>query len=493
MISSVYRKAVTRWRNQSSSEANPAPVTVIQWLLVITPVPIALSSYEFRSYAMLALITQALVVLNVLLLIIVTREVLTTRTIGKFCLVGGTFIFYWLDAWSLSTSRTPFSIAEGFPINAGQFDQEMIQQALVYTSVFQLLLFVGFSIRVRIERPLRFFTARVDSLSLDRTLIAMLLAICSILPLLIYYEFDDAKIITALLASRSGTELEAPEPGLAQHVAVFGIYGASLFFVYALKTKTWQRFWWLFLGVLAALPLISGGARHIWLYISLPSLLIVLRGFKGSFTTSRLLALVSVALLIVIVAQLQIAYRAVGWKEIGNETTQELSAVNTNGQFTALLFAEYLVPNEHPYFLEPVEPYFLIHWIPRQIWPTKPIMETWTYYNDRYVEGAAFNVTPSAIGQFHMSFGLAGVIFIGAWLGFLTLFADRLLLQLNSDRQRAMFVVVGMFYAFIISSFRFYSPIYFSYFLFGVLAMFLLTRRATARQALVLKPQQLPA
>jgi hypothetical protein len=127
--------------------------------------------------------------------------------------------------------------------------------------------------------------------------------------------------------------------------------------------------------------------------------------------------------------------------------------------------------------MEPAEPYFLIHWIPRQVWPDKPIMESWTFYNESYVQGAAYNVTPSVIGQFHLNWGLPGVIFIGGWLGFLTCLADRVLLRLDSDRQRAMFVVVGMFYAFIISSFRFYSPIYFSYFLFGVLAMLLLTRR----------------
>jgi len=72
---------------------------------------------------------------------------------------------------------------------------------------------------------------------------------------------------------------------------------------------------------------------------------------------------------------------------------------------------------------------------------------------------------------------MAGVVFIGAWLGFLSFVADRVLMSLNPNRQRAMFVVVGMLYAFIISSFRFYSPVYFSYFLFGLLAMFLLTRR----------------
>src|SRR5207253_916461 len=90
---------------------------------------------------------------------------------------------------------------------------------------------------------------------------------------------------------------------------------------------------------------------------------------------------------------------------------------------------------------------------------------------------AAYNVTPSVIGQFYMSWGPSGVVFIGLWLGFLTALGDRVFLLLDSDRQRAMFVAGGMFYAFIISSFRFYSPIYFSYFLFGFVAMLALTSR----------------
>src|SRR5205807_4407674 len=124
MIHAAYHKTIARWRSQGATEGTPPAVTIIQWLLVTAPVLLALTSYEFQSYAVLAFITQALVVLNVLLLIIVTREVLKTRTIGKFCLIGGTFIFYWLDALALSSMKDPFSIAEGFPINATQFDQE---------------------------------------------------------------------------------------------------------------------------------------------------------------------------------------------------------------------------------------------------------------------------------------------------------------------------------------------------------------------------------
>jgi hypothetical protein len=468
---------LARKRPDTNEGQFPPRVTLTQWILVLVPVVIAATAYEVTSYKILALLTEALCVLSVALLILVAIETLQTRVIGKLCLVGGVLLFYWTEALALAIQESPFSITEGFPINAAQFDEELIRQAFLYVTLFQLFLFVGYSVRPRIEKAVRAFASRVDSLSFDRWIFAFLLVTCAVLPLLIFYDFDFDKIIGALLASRSGTDFEAPEPGLTQHLALFGIYGAALFFVYALKTSTWLRLWWLFLAAVAALPFVTGGTRHLWLYISLPSLLIVLRGFKGQLDGRRVVGFAAAALIILVVAQVQFAYRSVGWKEVGTVPTEELSQLNTTGQFTALLFAEYLVPNEHPYFMEPVEPYFLIHWIPRLWWPEKPIMESWAFYDESYVQGAAYNVTPSVIGQFHLNWGLPGVIFIGVWLGFLTCVADRVLLCLNSDRQRAMFVVVGMFYAFIISSFRIYSPVYFSYFLFGLLAMLLLTRR----------------
>lgn len=493
MSSSPYQRVVGRWRaaRVNSLESGVPNVTVFQWLVGCASIAISVASYEVTDYAVLATITQVLVGMSLLLVVAATREVLKTKSIGKFCLIAGVFIFYWLDALTLSLQPIPFSVPEGFPLDATQFDQDLIHQALFYVSVFQLFLLVGHTIRPGIERPLRFLTSRIDSLSFDRTLIGFFLIMCAVAPLLVYY--DIGTIAGVLLASRSGTELESPEPGLVQHLALFGIYGAALFFVYALKAATWRRLWWLGLAVIAALPFVLSGTRHIWLYISLPSVLIVLRGFKGALDHRRVGALTTVALVVLVVAQAQFVYRSVGWSNLGEVPAEQLSQINTNGQLTALLFAEHLVPGQHAYFMELVEPYFLIHWIPRQLWPSKPIMESWAYYNDAYVQGASFNVTPSIIGQFHLNWGLAGVVFVGTWLGFLTIAVDRLVLLLDSERQRATFVVVGMFYAFIISSFRLYSPVYFSYFLFGVIAMFLLTRRRRSGTAMTFRSDKAAA
>jgi hypothetical protein len=478
-------RALQKFQFDGSKSAVPR-VKLVQWILTAIPVIGAALSTEVRSYHALAIVTQICAGFSALLLISVVLEALRTRVIGKSFLIAGVFVFYWLDALALSLQTTAFGIPEGFPIKATQFSQSLVQLALIYVTLFQLLLLIGYSIRPRFNKPIAFLASRFDALSFDRSVLGMMLIVCAVLPLLIYFQFDLEKVVSVLIDSRSVAYLDAPQPGMAQHLTMFGVYGASLFFVYAIKSSAWRRFWWLSLGLIAALPFVSFGTRHIWLYISLPSFLIILREFKSQADRKYGALGLSVAVLVIlVVAQFQFAYRSVGWREVGTVPT-ELSEINTNGHFTALLFAEQLVPNEHPYFMQPVEFYFLIHWVPRQLWPDKPIMESWAYYNDSYVQGAAVNVTPSVIGQFHMEWGLAGVIFIGAWLGFLIVLADRLLLLLNPNQQRAMFVVIGMFYAFIISSFRFYSPVYFSYFIFGFFPMFFLTRRRHLNQQTLL-------
>jgi hypothetical protein len=76
----------------------PPRVTIVQWGLAAVSVAIAGFSYEVISYVWLASMTQVLVLLSFISLVIVTREVFRTGSIGKFCLVAGVFVFYWIDA-----------------------------------------------------------------------------------------------------------------------------------------------------------------------------------------------------------------------------------------------------------------------------------------------------------------------------------------------------------------------------------------------------------
>jgi oligosaccharide repeat unit polymerase len=303
------------------------------------------------------------------------------------------------------------------------------------------------------------------------------IAACGYVVMIVAYGFSPATIRGALLASRSEFNVEWRDPGLVSHLFCVGIAGSSLLLVQALCYRgqgRWLRLLW---GAVTALPFLMLGTRHQLLFLLLPVLLVFLRQWPGKLTPVVVLRWASGCLLVWLLFQVEFVVRTAGWNTVGTVNEEQLLNPNTNGQFSALLFAEYLVPGEHPYFRELAEPYFVTHWVPSAIWPQKPFMESWQYYNSAWTQGARFNVTPSVIGQFHMNFGVWGVIYIGLWLGLLTYIADRVAASIDVNRQWAMAVVVGMFYAFIVSSFRFYSPIYLTFFVVGTVPMLLLTHR----------------
>ena len=106
-------------------------------------------------------------------------------------------------------------------------------------------------------------------------------------------------------------------------------------------------------------------------------------------------------------------------------------------------------------------------------------MKSWRFFDDRATGGApGSNVTPSVIGQYYMNYGPFGTIYIALLLGVLTGFADRIAIGLRRSEQTGMVVLVGTLYAFIFSSFRFFSPYYIAPFVFGLVMMYVLTRRA---------------
>jgi len=179
---------------------------------------------------------------------------------------------------------------------------------------------------------------------------------------------------------------------------------------------------------------------------------------------------------------LQFGLRSTGWTALGSVTVDPVSTVNMTGMFSALLFALYLVPATRGHFFEVPESYFLVHWIPRSYWAGKPAMVSWEYYNAAWTQDAPFNVTPSVIGQYHLNFGFAGIVYIGLLLGLLTSVIDRLLLAARPDRQIVLITFCGLAYAFVASSFRYYAPLYFAYLAFGFVGMLLLTRRVPARR-----------
>lgn len=473
---------------QKSAPRRLPKVVIIQWALAVFALLVAISSYLVHTYDGLVMLTPVLVLASLSLAVQMAAEMIVTRLPGKFILLASTFFYFWIGAIDIARQDVPFSVPSGLPFPARQFDIEFIQLAFVYIALFQIALLIGYSIQPHVPRLIRVASSRFDSRSHNAHALRYVLAACALVPILLSYNLDIWTTIQVLIASRGETSSEAKDIGLVHFLLFFGMFGAALFLVEAVVLRSIGKIRDLFIGIITVLPFILSGTRHLWLFISFPACMLLFRRLRGKLTITRVLRWAVVVFVIILVMQFQYVLRTTGWEDVRAVSSQDLTQAEVTGQFTALLYAEYLVPGTHEYFMEPAETYFIIHWIPRKFWPDKPIMQSWSYYNDSYTQGGAFNVTPSVIGQFHLNWGIYGVIFIGIWLGILASIADRMLLNINLEKQHAMAVVIGMFYTFIISSFRFYSPIYFAYLLFAIIAMWFVTHRSLESGGMIQEP-----
>ena len=416
----------------------------------------------------------ALVVLGGAILVFTGIETLSTRECGKSLMMAGMFVSYWLEILGLALNDFPGSD----PVPWSHWPDELVRDGLLYVALFQFFLLVGYSLNPRMGRITRWATTRIDVRSTPSNYLLYGLASFGVLPFVVAFKGDLLRAGAALLAARSDDTV-LRDPTIASYLAMFGIFAAAVLGVRAFSGRSSLADKGI--AIAATLPFALAGTRHIWMYATLPLLVVMIRRIKGVLSPMRALRWALLAVALLTVTQLQTAMRTAGWTVITPEARSEFKRLDAYGNFTPQLFAQFLVPRHHDYFMEPATPYFFTHFILRRFWPNKPNMAFWEYYDYAWMRGGVGNVTPSITGQYYMNWGVIGVVFIGTWMGFLARTADRLLSVLDMERQTAMACLVGMFYAFLMAAFRFYAPFYFAYVVFAGFGMMTLTRKLSSR------------
>lgn len=453
-----------------------------QWGLAIFAVAAVLIGYSAKTYTELAVVAFALTGINTALVWSLFEVALQEKVLGKFLLSFSTTVVFYVEALTSALDVPSFHVLSGMPLPSVQFGQNLIKQAFFYIALFQIALFAGYSIRPRLPGLLAWTTSRVDVVK-HGFWIRCALALCIILAPLYYADFHFREVFEALAGAYKRFILPTPHTGLLSHTTSLGLFGGSLMLTEALLFRPRHRFLSLFFGLFVTAAVLLTGTRHLLSFVVFPVIAVALIRMRGTLKSGRILRWCAGAILILLAIQLQLAIRTRGWDKISELRLADLVPHRPGGQFDALLFAEYLVPQQHDYFFDIAEPYFIIYWVPRTVWPNKPSVPSWQFYNDTYTRNdPVWNVTPSIIGQYHMGWGVFGVVFIGIWMGFLTYIADRLFLALNTNNQHAMATLIGMSYIFVVSSFRTYHPFYFAYMVFAFMGMLLVTRRASHLQ-----------
>jgi hypothetical protein len=218
-------------------------------------------------------------------------------------------------------------------------------------------------------------------------------------------------------------------------------------------------------------------------FLFLPSLLILVAPARHFFRWQkrRRIALALTALTGALVL-FQGAVRTTGLGQNSKRQSVSLTKSLQSGwcghdHFGAMLIAIDLVDSRGEFFMEPIAPFFVTHFIPRRFWRDKPYPESWLTYNAVVTRGYNFNVTPSITGQYYMNWSYLGVAWIGLFIGWLARCCETWFSQLELRRQLMSATVAGLLLAFIFLSFRFFYPLYFSYPLFGFIAYVVFTRK----------------
>lgn len=463
----------------------PPRVSVAEWWLVCCVVVLGIASAFSASYDYLVGVLWLILPLNAALLTIAVRDAVQERYVGKALLVGSTFVFFWLDAAVLASAKIPFS-PNSVAIGAAQFSEATVGRSYFHIALFELTLFLGYSWSPSIRGLLKWTGSRIDARAARSTICPCAMAAVILLPLLLQSRFDPSALLSSLLKSRSqgGTAIGYEANSYISNMLYYiGMYGTALLYV-RIAVSTRYRWRCAALAAICTVPVVLTGARHLVLYILLPVLAVTAarpRQVSGGRPYVRLFVL---ALGLIVIAQVQLILRPVGFDKLSAVAPSRLLQTDISGQFSALLLAEHLVPSAHDYFLEPVEPYFVTHFVPRGLWSTKPEMRTQRFYDDSYTQGVkGTNYTPTAVGQYYMNWGFLGVAAIGCWLGFLGKTADRLFARICPSKQMAIATGLGMFYAFLVSSFRIYAPYYFAFFGVGFAVSFIISRRSKGSPA----------
>lgn len=468
------------WRN--IGQAAP-PITPTQWLLSLAALLLAAFGCLTPSSTSAQITTILTSGIWLLVSVHAIRNTLRSGLLGQAVMFCSVWVMFYFEALRSALFTPPFSAPPGYPGVQGQFDVDIIHHALLHLCLFQFTLLLGYASARGTHSLSRWLGSRCDVVQ-GRRALQLVLASFMVLALGSVYRWNWPAVSRALLGSYRVrmaqdafllTDVNFP---LLWYLLPVGLYGTAVLFVGALQTRGLRRYVAGALALAGIIFVLLLSSRHYLLVIVIPVGAVLLKRFYRHSGVSRVLLLGAAALVVFWALQAQTAVRGSGWKSLFRLSPQQVLSTDPGGQFEALLFAESLVPREHDFFGEPTPLVFLTYWVPRRFWQNKPVDNAWQYFDERLTAGSTtWNVTPTAIGQFYMGFGLMGVCAIGCCLGMLCRVADDAVAVLTLAAHQAAIVFAATTYVFVVNSFRYVAPFYAVYSVAGLLGMIILTRQ----------------
>jgi oligosaccharide repeat unit polymerase len=436
-----------------------------EWLLGLFPLLTGLLATLFESRDALRVLLVLNLCGNLCLLLTSARSALRTHKIGWLLLLFSYTAIFYVEGVSLAFGTPSFAGSPETGIN--QYSNTAIQRGLLCLGIFQATFILSWSL------PAPVFKSLARRRLLTPRLIIYPLCLCGYIPLIAIRGLDFNALFHELLNSRtvrlSGDYSEA---GWLQYTSALAFYPSALLLAKFFCGKGARRWADLAAGVIGSVPCLASGSRHMLLFVLGPAALVWLYAKVRRFTFRTFLAVVALMIIALLILQVQYAVRYKGWDAVATVGADDLGLARSSSMFETLLFATSMVPEIHRYYLEPMTPFFITHWIPRKLWPGKPesrsyvgISQAWTGTPDL----TRYNVPPSIVGQYYINWSYAGVLVIGWWMGLLTKVLDLHTFEARKVGSLSMLVLGGSGYILLVNFLRIYHPFYSVYFVWMVL------------------------
>jgi oligosaccharide repeat unit polymerase len=431
------------------------------------------------SYGYSALVGMGGIVLSVAILALnLVRFLRTRENLGLFMLSLGSVFWFWGEVFGLLASDPVFpNVASYAPFREGQIPQGVLAKSLVAVALFNLTAFATLLLtgRMALKLPTPHLGERACSAWVDIALV--LFALAGWFPFLQTFGGFQQALANMLLMRSETVEFEA---SLVNYLPILSISSASYALVRLATGSCGSRLIAL-LAVLVGAPIaVLSGTRFKLLYLLLPAVLAHALYPRGKRTSTLRTILVSIVLAgsMLALATYQFANR------YGSQDDIELitAAVWGAGHFTALTHAVALMEDRwiQP-FMQPMAPLFVTDYVPRFIWPDKPMHEYWEFYNTSLVY--AGNITPSVVGQYYLNWGWIGAAISGVIFGLWARVGDVLLERFRLSANHLYLALAVFVFAFLFLSYRVYSPNYFTYPLVMLVFFQVFGRRLVLRRA----------
>lgn len=397
----------------------------------------------------------------------------TKREVGLLVINAGALFWFWYEVGFLALSDPVFANTESWSaFSSASIPADVIAKALFILSSFTISAHIAHSL---LGNTAFFNSTKGARFSHRKTswLDGLLLVISMLgwLPL-IESSGGIAMSLERLTAMRADHVVEV-ESGFMGYLAIFSLCASSYALIRLASKSTSSRLLAICAFTVGAAIVVFSGTRFRLLYLIAPAIFVLFFSSDHRGLTKRQIIFIVIgAMSLFLLAYFQINSRDGGYGS-------KLNAFYGNQHFSAFTFAVGLVPSLEEHFYQPLLPFFVTDYIPRFLWPDKPLHTFWEFYNGVLIVNGFGNVTPSVLGQYYMNWGLFGGFIAGFIFGFWAKIIDKFVLSYIVTRSPYSVAMAAYVSVFLFLSFRVLLPSYFFYIL--VMYLFLLILRKTVK------------